>query len=48
MPEARDEIEEERERARRLWQQSFDRLAEYLRDLQFREKQDEREEPRDE
>ena len=45
MPEARDEIEEEREAARLLWQRSFDRLAEYLRELQSREAKDEREEP---
>jgi hypothetical protein len=46
MPRARDEVEEDRERARRLWQRSFDRLAEYLRELQSRESQDDREEPR--
>jgi hypothetical protein len=45
MPGARDEIEEEREAARRLWQQSFDRLAAYLRRLQSRERQDEAREP---
>ena len=46
MPEARDEIEDEREAARLLWQRSFDRLAEFLRELQSRETRDEREEPR--
>ena len=46
MPEARDEIEDEREAARLLWQRSFDRLAEFLRELQSQETRDEREEPR--
>ena len=46
MPEARDEIEEEREAARLLWQRSFDRLADYLHELQSRETRDEREQPR--
>jgi hypothetical protein len=45
MPEARDEIEAEREAARLLWQRSFDRLADYLRELQSREGEDEREKP---